>query len=156
MMHKAWCNLEEVPYNFSRSSIKFQGHTGWKIDDLNQIWVRLQGRSQLSNPSDLPCLVSCRNLIWMGGWCATCDLLFAFPITIKYKTSQRNDIFNIYIGSFSWDHRSMSQTLHFPDVEFSGKKRASSATIGPNEQSMVVFIRFVYSRADSRFALSQW
>ena len=31
MMHKAWCNLEEVPYNFSRSSIKFQGHTGWKI-----------------------------------------------------------------------------------------------------------------------------
>ena len=37
------------------SSIKFQGHTGWKIDDLNPIWVRLLGRSQLSNPSDLPC-----------------------------------------------------------------------------------------------------
>ena len=35
MMHKAWCNLEEVPYNFSRSSIKFQGHTGCKIDDFN-------------------------------------------------------------------------------------------------------------------------
>ena len=26
MMHKAWCNVEEVPYNFWRSSIKFQGH----------------------------------------------------------------------------------------------------------------------------------
>ena len=37
------------------SSIKFQGHTGWKIDDLNPIWVRLLGRSQLSNPSDLSC-----------------------------------------------------------------------------------------------------
>ena len=37
------------------SSIKFQGHTGWKMDDLNPIWVRLLGRSQLSNPSDLPC-----------------------------------------------------------------------------------------------------
>ena len=36
------------------SSIKFQGHTGWKIDDLNPIWVRLLGSSQLSNPSDLP------------------------------------------------------------------------------------------------------
>ena len=24
-LHKAWCNVEEVPYNFSRSSIKFQG-----------------------------------------------------------------------------------------------------------------------------------
>ena len=55
MIHKAWCSKEEVPYNFSRSYIKFQGHTGWKIDDLDQIWARLLGRSQLSNPSDLPC-----------------------------------------------------------------------------------------------------
>ena len=37
------------------SSIKYQGHMGWKIDDLNPVWVRLLGRSQLSNPSDLPC-----------------------------------------------------------------------------------------------------
>ena len=44
-----------MPYCFLGSSIKFQGHTGWKIDDLNPIWVRLLGRSQLSNPSDLPC-----------------------------------------------------------------------------------------------------
>ena len=49
------CNVEEAPYNFSRSSIQFQSHTGWKIDDLNPIWVRLLGRSQLSNPPDLPC-----------------------------------------------------------------------------------------------------
>ena len=55
MIHKAWCCIEEVPYYFSRSYIKFQGHTGWKIDDLDQIWARLLGRSQLSNPSDLPC-----------------------------------------------------------------------------------------------------
>ena len=53
MMHRAWCSTETVPYCFSRSFIKFQGHTGWLIDDLNQIWVRLLGRSQLSNPSDL-------------------------------------------------------------------------------------------------------
>ena len=70
MMHKAWSSIEEVPYYFWRSSVKFQGHTAqkivdfdldwafsdWKIDDLNPIWVRLLGRSQLSNPSDLPCL----------------------------------------------------------------------------------------------------
>ena len=54
MMHKVWCSIEEVPYYFSRSSNKFQGHTGWKIDDLNPIWVRLLVPSQLSNPSDLP------------------------------------------------------------------------------------------------------
>ena len=31
MRHKDWHSIEEVPYCFSRSSIKFQGHTGWKI-----------------------------------------------------------------------------------------------------------------------------
>ena len=45
-----------MPYCFLGSSIKLQGHAGWKIDDLNPIWVRLLGRSQLSNPTDLPCL----------------------------------------------------------------------------------------------------
>ena len=57
MMHKAWSSIENMPYCFSRSSIKLQGHTGWKINDLILIWVRLLGRSQLSNPSDLPCFV---------------------------------------------------------------------------------------------------
>ena len=60
MMHKAWCSIEEVPYCFPRPSIKFQGHKGQKID-LDQIWARLLGRSQLSNPSDLPCSI----LEWM-------------------------------------------------------------------------------------------
>ena len=60
MMHKDWYSLEEVPYCFSRSSVKFLCHTGWKISDLNQVWVRLLGWSQLSNPSDLPCLFSCK------------------------------------------------------------------------------------------------
>ena len=31
MMHKAWSRIEEVPYSFSRSSVKFQGHTALKI-----------------------------------------------------------------------------------------------------------------------------
>ena len=57
MMHKAWCSIEKVPYCFPRPSIKFQGHKGQKIDYLDQIWARLLGRSQLSNPSDLPCFV---------------------------------------------------------------------------------------------------
>ena len=45
MMHKAWRSIEEVPYCFSRSSIKFHGHTGGKIDNLNPIWDNLAGRS---------------------------------------------------------------------------------------------------------------
>ena len=64
-MHKAWYRIEEVPYYFSRSSIKFQGHMGWKIYDLNPFWVRLLSRSQLSNPSDLPCYLCVANqCIW--------------------------------------------------------------------------------------------
>ena len=45
MMHKAWRSIEEVPYCFSRSSIKFHSHTGGKIDDLNPIWDYSAGRS---------------------------------------------------------------------------------------------------------------
>ena len=37
MMHKACCGTKEVPYCFSRSSIKFEGHMDRKIDDLNPI-----------------------------------------------------------------------------------------------------------------------
>ena len=113
MMHKAWSSSEEVPYCFSRSSVKFQGHTAleivefdpnWAFPDCNSslkspmatkwctklevalkrcpvvfqghpsnskvIWdktspiltqigrCRTIGRSQLSNPSDLPCYIS--------------------------------------------------------------------------------------------------
>ena len=39
---------------------------GWKINDLNPIWARLLGRSQLSNPSDLPCC--CENSIKYIVW----------------------------------------------------------------------------------------
>ena len=50
-------SIKEVSYWFFlfRLAIKFQGHAGWKITDLNLIWVRFLCRSQLSNPSDLPC-----------------------------------------------------------------------------------------------------
>ena len=36
MMHKAWSRIEEVPYCFSRSSIKFQGNMGQK----NRFWPK--------------------------------------------------------------------------------------------------------------------
>ena len=39
MTHKAWSSIEEVPYCFSRSSIKFQGHTGQKITDFDLNWT---------------------------------------------------------------------------------------------------------------------
>ena len=39
MMHKAWNSIEEVPYCFSRSSVKFQGHTALKIVEFDPNWA---------------------------------------------------------------------------------------------------------------------
>ena len=119
MMHKAWSSIEEVPYCFSRSYVKFQGQTAKKIVEFNPNWAfpdcnssfnspmamkcctklqtakercpivfqghpsnfkvtrdktspiltqigrfRTIGRSQLSNPSDLPCLFL-DSLVWL-------------------------------------------------------------------------------------------
>ena len=50
MMQEAKSSIEEVPYCLSGSLIKSQGHTDWKLDDLNPIWVKLLGQSQVSNP----------------------------------------------------------------------------------------------------------
>ena len=45
MLHKAWSSIEEVPYCFSRSSVKFQGHSAKKN---RRFWPKL-GVSQLKN-----------------------------------------------------------------------------------------------------------
>ena len=41
MMHNALYSIEEVPYCFWRSSIKFQGYMGKKMDDLNPILSKI-------------------------------------------------------------------------------------------------------------------
>ena len=46
MMHKAWCCLGEVSFYFSRSSIKFQGHTA---KNNCRFWPKL-GRFQIVTP----------------------------------------------------------------------------------------------------------
>ena len=125
MMHKAWSSIEEVPCCFSRSSVKFQGHTALKIVEFDPNWAfpdcnsslnsqmamkcytkletakercpivfqghpsnfkvtqdktspiltqigpfRTIGRSQLSNPSDLPCLNTFGWYLKYILWCA--------------------------------------------------------------------------------------
>ena len=50
MMHIAWCCLEEVPYCFSRSSVKFQGHTALKIFKFDPDWAFPDCNSSLNSP----------------------------------------------------------------------------------------------------------
>ena len=54
MLHKAWNSKGEMPYCFPRSSIKVtQDKTSPILTQIGRF--RTIGRSQLSNPSDLPC-----------------------------------------------------------------------------------------------------
>ena len=51
MMHKAWSRLGKVPYCFSRSSVKFQGHTALKIVEFDPDWAFPDCNSSLNSPN---------------------------------------------------------------------------------------------------------
>ena len=48
MMHKAWSSIEEVPYCFSRSYVKLQGHTAkknrrfWPNLSVTGLWLQFE------------------------------------------------------------------------------------------------------------------
>ena len=50
MMHKAWSSIKEVPYCFSRSSVKFQGHTALKIIEFDPNWAFSNCNSSFNTP----------------------------------------------------------------------------------------------------------
>ena len=50
MMHKAWSSIKEVPYCFSRSFVKLQGHTAKKIIDFDPNWAFPDCNSSLNSP----------------------------------------------------------------------------------------------------------
>ena len=50
MMHKASSRIEEVPYCFSRSYVKLQGHTALKIVDFDPNWAFPDCNSSLNSP----------------------------------------------------------------------------------------------------------
>ena len=50
MLHKAWSSIEEVPYSFSRSSLKLQGRTALKIVAFDPDWAFLDCNSNLNSP----------------------------------------------------------------------------------------------------------
>ena len=55
MMHKAWSGIEEVPYCFPRSSVKFQGYTALKIVDFDPNWAFPDCNSSLNSPMAMKC-----------------------------------------------------------------------------------------------------
>ena len=50
IMHMAWWYLGEVPYCFSMSSVKFQGHTTFKSVEFDPDWAFPDCNSSLNSP----------------------------------------------------------------------------------------------------------
>ena len=85
MMHKAWSGIEEVPYCFSRSYIKFEGHMALKIVEFDANWAFPDCNSSLNSPMAMKC---CRKLETAK---ERCPIVFQghpsnFKVT-RYKTS---------------------------------------------------------------------
>ena len=58
MLHKAWSSIEEVPYSFSRSSVKLQDRTALKIVELDPNWAFPDCNSSLNSPMAMKCCTS--------------------------------------------------------------------------------------------------
>ena len=85
MMHKAWSRIEEVPYCFSRSYVKLQGHTALKIVEFDPNWAFPDCNSSLNSPMAMKCCTKLETTKEM------CPLFFQghpsnFKVT-RYKTS---------------------------------------------------------------------
>ena len=85
MMHKAWNSIVEVPYCFSRSSVKFQGHMALKIVEFDPNWAFPDCNSSLNSPMAMKC---CTKLETAK---ERCPIVFQghpsnFKVT-RYKTS---------------------------------------------------------------------
>ena len=84
-MHRAWSSIVEVPYCFSRSYVKFQGHTALKIVEFDPNWAFPDCNSSLNSPMAMKC---CTKLETAK---ERCPIVFQghpsnFKVT-RYKTS---------------------------------------------------------------------
>ena len=55
MMHRAWSSIVEVPYCFSRSSVKFQGHAALKIVEFDPNWAFPDSNSSSNSQMAMKC-----------------------------------------------------------------------------------------------------
>ena len=85
MMHRAWSSIVEVPYCFTRSYVKFQGHTALKIIEFDPNLAFPDCNSSLNSPMAMKC---CTKLETAK---ERCPIVFQghpsnFKVT-RYKTS---------------------------------------------------------------------
>ena len=104
MMHRAWSSIVEVPYCFSRSCVKFQGHMALKIVDFDPNWAFPDCISSLESPM-------------ARKWCTKlevalkrCPIVFQghpsnFKVTRLYKSLNLTQIGRFQTVTPVWIHR---------------------------------------------------
>ena len=109
MMHRAWSSIAEVPYCFTRSYVKFQGHTALKIVEFDQNWAFPDGNSSLNSPMAMKC---CTKLETAK---ERCPVVFqGHPSNFKVTRDKTSPILT-QIGRFRTIGRSqLSNPSHFP------------------------------------------
>ena len=104
MMHKGWSSIEEVPYCFSRSSVKFQCHTGHKIIDFDPNWAFPDCKSSLNSPMALK-------------WCTKLDVVQKrCPINFEWHSSNFKATRNNKIANFdpNWAFPDCNSSMKSP------------------------------------------
>ena len=141
MMHKAWSRIEEVPYCFSRSSIKFQGHTALKIVEFYPNWAFPDCNSSLNSPMAMKC---CTKLETAK---ERCPIVFQghpsnFKVT-RYKTSP----ILIQIGHFRTVGRSqLSNPSDLSCFTRFDMNSWSLSEIGPREHTITLLYLCIFGK----------
>ena len=147
MLHKAGSSIEEVPYCFSRSYVKLQGHTAKKIVDFYPNWAFPDCNSRLNSPMAMKC---CTKLETAK---ERCPVVFQghpsnFKVT-RYKTSP---IFT-QIGRFRTIGRSQlsnpsdpSELLWQMTFKKQGKSDWFDSCDGPSNLSQIGFKSSIFQQ----------
>ena len=78
MMHRAWSSTVEVPFGFSMSYVKFQGHPALKIVEFDPNWAFPDCNSSLNLPMAMKCCIK--------AWNSKGEMLYCFPrSSIKFQ-----------------------------------------------------------------------
>ena len=101
MMHKAWSTIEEVPYCFSRSYVKLQGHTAKKIIDFDPNWGFPDCNSSLNSPMATK-------------WCIELEVEVPYCFSRSYVKFQGHTALKIVQFDPNWAFPDSNSSLNSP------------------------------------------
>ena len=135
MIHKAWCCLGEVPYCFSRSSVKFQGHTWQKITNFDPNWAFPDCNFSLNSTMAMKCCIK------LEATYKRCPIVFQchasnFKVTQNKKSPilTRIECFQtvtpVWIHRWLWNeaHRKGALFFSMSSIKFLGHKGQKKIT----------------------------